>query len=84
LFFQLVMPGSWRRNIVMPGLVWGSWKTFYLASSAHFAGRELCDCFRPEGPWNPDFEMRTEENRFYALSEHNLSVSYLQVVGFRG
>ena len=70
-----------HRNIVMPGLVWTSWKAFYLHSSAHFRGRELCDCFRPEGPWNPDFEMRTEENRFYALPERNLSVSYLQVFG---
>jgi hypothetical protein len=70
-----------HRNIVMPGLVWGSWKTFYLHSSASFEGRELCDCFRPEGPWNPDFEMRTEENRFFSEPDLNLSVSYLQVFG---
>jgi len=70
-----------HRNIVMPGLVWGSWKTFYLHSSASFEGRELCDCYRPEGPWNPDFEMRTEENRFFSLPTQNLSVSYLQVFG---
>mmetsp|Transcript_25247 Transcript_25247/g.39624 ORF Transcript_25247/g.39624 Transcript_25247/m.39624 type:complete len:378 (+) Transcript_25247:1704-2837(+) len=68
-------------NVCMPGNVWGSWKRFYLRSSAHFEGRELCDCFRPEGPWNPDFEKRTEENRFLSLPEHNLSLSYLQVFG---
>ena len=70
-----------HRNIVMPGLVWGSWREFYLKSSASFHGRELCDCFRPEGPWSPEYEMRVEENRFFSLPTWNLSVSYLQVFG---
>ncbi len=34
-----------------------------------------------QGPWNPDFEMRTEENRFFSLPALNLSLSYLQVFG---
>jgi hypothetical protein len=34
-----------------------------------------------QGPWNPDFEMRTEENRFFSLPALNLSLSYLQVLG---
>ena len=54
------------------GLVWGSWKTFYLHSSASLQGGELCDCFRPEGPWSPEFEMRTgaEFDAEFEMSTH--------------
>mmetsp|Transcript_76806 Transcript_76806/g.207045 ORF Transcript_76806/g.207045 Transcript_76806/m.207045 type:complete len:195 (-) Transcript_76806:1607-2191(-) len=54
---------------------------FYLESSAGFEGRELCDCFRPEGPWDPDFERRVEENRFYSRPERQLLLSFIQVFG---
>mmetsp|Transcript_76805 Transcript_76805/g.207027 ORF Transcript_76805/g.207027 Transcript_76805/m.207027 type:complete len:1138 (-) Transcript_76805:1607-5020(-) len=70
-----------RSNVCMPGLVWGSWRRFYLESSAGFEGRELCDCFRPEGPWDPDFERRVEENRFYSRPERQLLLSFIQVFG---
>mmetsp|Transcript_76803 Transcript_76803/g.207013 ORF Transcript_76803/g.207013 Transcript_76803/m.207013 type:complete len:165 (-) Transcript_76803:1371-1865(-) len=39
------------------------------------------DCFRPEGPWDPDFERRVEENRFYSRPERQLLLSFIQVFG---
>jgi len=60
------------------GLTWPSWRAFHLASSRVFDGRELCDCFRPEGPWDPATERRVEENRFLFVPGANISVSFLQ------
>ncbi|KAJ1469795.1 hypothetical protein T484DRAFT_1918684 [Baffinella frigidus] len=73
--------GNTPSNVCMPGLAWGSWKEFHIESSKSFEGRELCDCFRPEGAWDPSLERRTEENRFLFIPEANASVSFLQVFG---
>lgn len=57
---------------------WGSWREHYLQSSAWFAGRELCQCWRPEGI---QFFQEHVENRFYREPEYNISISYIQVFG---
>lgn len=57
---------------------WGSWREHYLQSSAYFAGRELCQCWRPEGI---NFFQEHVENRFYHEPTINASLAYIQVFG---
>jgi hypothetical protein len=57
---------------------WGSWREHYLQSSAFFEGREMCQCWRPEGI---EFFKEHVENRFFHEPSSNISISYIQVFG---
>uniref|UniRef100_A0A6U4JN35 SGNH domain-containing protein n=2 Tax=Hemiselmis andersenii TaxID=464988 RepID=A0A6U4JN35_HEMAN len=59
----------------------GGWKVFYQTSSKLLKGKEICDCFRLDGPMSRNTQNTLVENRYFHLAAHNLSVTYLQLFG---
>lgn len=60
---------------------WGSWKEFYVGTSAEF-GSETCDCYRQEYPLPPSWVTDTCENRYAFIESINVSVTYIQLFGY--
>ncbi len=58
---------------------WKSWNDFFIQSTTLLSPNEICDCTRPEGKVYASLFF---ENRYYYDKTHNISVSFIQYVGW--